>query len=149
MVLCVAVAPGVKRSVVCGAATALTVAGCNVILGYDAGEVDAAGGGAGGQTSTATGTAFAGGTGGAGGSGGTGGAGAGAGGRPAWSTPQIVASISSAYDDDDPSFTADRLQLYFNSDRDGDFDIFRSIRASPYDSWSQPEAVSALNTAEV
>jgi hypothetical protein len=68
-----------------------------------------------------------------------------------WGTPQLVSEISeSAYDDDDPVFTADRLELYFNSDRGdgGDSDIWVSVRSSTGDPWGAPQEVTELNSPQ-
>lgn len=58
--------------------------------------------------------------------------------------PQRIPEIASAFEDDDPSMTADGLELYFGSARAGTVRTFRSIRASPSDPWSAPTEVTAL-----
>jgi len=52
--------------------------------------------------------------------------------------------------DKDPVLTADRLEIFFSSDRaggDGSSDIWRSVRDAPDDAWSAPTPVAELNTA--
>lgn len=89
-------------------------------------------------------TSSTGGQGGAGGDGGQGGV------APLGPFTNItpVEELNSAYDDDDPSFTDDLLEVYFNSDRpDGiDENIFRATRNSPNDPWGAPEPVAELNS---
>jgi hypothetical protein len=60
-----------------------------------------------------------------------------------------VAEINSPADDDDPSFTADGLELVFNSDRDGNIDIFRSTRVSVADPWGTPTALTEINSGMI
>jgi hypothetical protein len=60
-----------------------------------------------------------------------------------------VAEINSVADDDDPSFTADGLELVFNSNRGGNIDIFGSTRASVDDPWGTPTALAELNTGTI
>ena len=43
----------------------------------------------------------------------------------------MVAGVDSASDEDDPSFTADRLTIVFTSDRNGNDDIFIGTRPDP------------------
>lgn len=65
--------------------------------------------------------------------------------------PQEIVELSSAFDDDDPTLTADMLEIYFASTRTsgtgGISDLFSSTRASIDDPWSPPVSVSELNTA--
>lgn len=109
-----------------------------------AGAAGGGGGGTGGSAgSSQGGTAGAGGDGGA--SGGSGGEGGGVLGP--WSTPQPVAVLNSALgDDDDPTFTGDGLELYFNTDREGGHDIWVSRRLSTSEPWQTPEPATALNS---
>jgi hypothetical protein len=58
-----------------------------------------------------------------------------------------VDQLNTADDEDDPSFTADGLELYFNSNRNGNGELFRSIRASLDDPWGAPSAVAEINAA--
>jgi hypothetical protein len=72
----------------------------------------------------------------------------GAGGEPGLvpDEPRIVDTISDATArDTDPSFTDDRTELYFMSDRTGNKEIWRSLRRTPDDPWGTPELVTALN----
>ncbi|MBW2525217.1 MAG: PD40 domain-containing protein [Deltaproteobacteria bacterium] len=130
-----------------GLAAACASLGCSGLLGLDefTGDVDGGVAGSGGTT-TGSGTA----TGSAGGSGGTGGeaaAGGGGGALGDWSVPQVVVELDQdGSDDDDPSFTADGLELYFNSDRDGDPDVFRSTRGDTDQPWGTPLPIQEVNT---
>ena len=47
--------------------------------------------------------------------------------------------------DDDPSFTADALELYFNSFRNGPSEIFVSVRGSRSEAWGAPSLVPELS----
>ena len=56
--------------------------------------------------------------------------------------------LSSSFDEDDPTVTADLLEIYFDSDRPGGAgmaDLWVATRASPADEWSPPFAASELN----
>ena len=66
-----------------------------------------------------------------------------------FSTPTIVAALTSAARDDDVTVTDDLLELYFASDRPGGAglqDIYRSTRTSPVVPWGPPVNVAELNT---
>lgn len=66
-----------------------------------------------------------------------------------FSTPVLIAELSSADDEDDLTLTADELEMYFESNRVGTAgaaDIYRTTRASIVDAWSAPERVDELNT---
>jgi hypothetical protein len=58
-------------------------------------------------------------------------------------TPQPAATINSSYTEDDPTLTADMLEIYFN--RQGD--IWRSQRSSVSGSWSAPAVDPALSSS--
>jgi hypothetical protein len=45
-----------------------------------------------------------------------------------WGTPTMVPELSSAADDDDPSFSADRRIVVFSSDRDGVYALYEASR---------------------
>ena len=128
-------------------ASSTATIGCSGLLGLDefTGGADGSTVGSGGSPA---------GIGGSGGSGGstptgtvsTGGEG---GGLSSWTEPRVVESISAeGVDDDDPSFTEDGLELYFNSERNpGTFgDIYVSTREQGTDSWGPPAYVAELNT---
>jgi hypothetical protein len=59
----------------------------------------------------------------------------------------LGATASSGYDAE-PSFTSDLLELYFLSDRTGNFDIYVCRRSTPADAWGSPEPVDELNTLQ-
>lgn len=61
--------------------------------------------------------------------------------------PAMLVSISVAVDsDDDPSLTGDMLEIFFDSARGGDHDIYTAKRATVADAWGTPVAVAELNT---
>jgi hypothetical protein len=61
--------------------------------------------------------------------------------------PRLVDPLANASSrDTDPTFTEDRLELYFMSDRNGNKDIWRSLRATPDDPWGEPALVTELNS---
>jgi Tol biopolymer transport system component len=68
----------------------------------------------------------------------------------AFSAPEPLAEVSDpAADDDDPSLTADMLELYFDSNRPGGMgqsDIYVARRASADDRWGAPELVTELSS---
>ena len=61
--------------------------------------------------------------------------------------PVEVTELSSALEDDDPSLTADMLEIYFKTDRDGDNDVYRATRTSVDDRWSAPSRVDELSSS--
>lgn len=68
-----------------------------------------------------------------------------------WSDPEIVVELAHPEDDDDPSLTADGLELFFNSHRNGNgtgADIWVSKRATRDDTWGAPELVVELSSPE-
>jgi WD40-like Beta Propeller Repeat len=100
-------------------------------------------GGAGGVGQGAGGAAV----GGAGGNGGAGGA------EPLgpWSAPEVVAELADPEDDDDPSLTADGLEVYINTRRGGTAnktDIYVSTRPTRDSTWSTPVPVAELNSPQ-
>ncbi|WP_434046176.1 MULTISPECIES: hypothetical protein [Sorangium] len=78
-----------------------------------------------------------------------GGGAAGAPERPTFEPPAAVTELNSDAREEDPTLTGDLLEIYFMSDRGGDRDIWRSRRASPGSPWDAPQAVEALNSAEI
>lgn len=118
--------------------------------GTGAGGTQSAGGAGGtGDVGGAGGRGGAGGSGGSAGVGGSGGEGGGVVFGP-WSTPVLVPNINDlTADDDDPSFTADLLELYFNSERGADSNVWMSKRATIADPWGTPEPVVEVNTASL
>lgn len=102
------------------------------------------GSGGGGEGVSGGGTAGAGGDGGQAASGG-----GGSGGTPPlgpFGPPQLVTALADPSDNDDPTFTADLLELYFNSNRGDGSEIWRSTRSSPEEQWGPPELVPELGT---
>lgn len=98
----------------------------------------ASGGGGSGATGATGGTGTGGAVGGSGGSGG--------GPLGPFGPPQLVAVLSHPEDDDDPVFTADLKELYFNTHRaGGSAEVWRSTRDDPSDPWGVPEPVDELN----
>src|SRR5262245_23929212 len=47
---------------------------------------------------------------------------------------------------DDPTLTADMLEIYFNSNRSGNDDIWMSTRSTTSSVWNDPTLVAELNT---
>jgi hypothetical protein len=63
--------------------------------------------------------------------------------------PTIIAELADVAVDDDPTITADRLELFFNSDRapgPGGGDIFVTTRASVSAPWGTPTVVPELSS---
>jgi len=60
-------------------------------------------------------------------------------------TPTLV-GLADPADDDDPTLTADLLEIYFNSSRAGGLDIWQAIRAAPTDQFGTPFPVTQLNS---
>lgn len=101
------------------------------------------GGGMGGMAEGGEGGTTGGGGNPAGGAGGDGGAG----GMPPlgpWGTVVAVPSLEHVEDDDDPTATADGLELFFNSGRDGEDKVWRATRGSMADDWGAPSPVDVL-----
>gem|GEM_PF-6983121 len=80
------------------------------------------------------------------------------GGAPSTSTeprrfsPPTLVEIATveAMGDDDPSFTDDRLELYFSSSRSGEEALWTSRRASTNSPWGQPELLpESINSVEL
>ena len=66
-----------------------------------------------------------------------------------WSDPVIVAELADPEDDDDPSMTADGLEVFINSHRNGNgtgADIWVAKRATRNDLWGPPEIVAELSS---
>ncbi len=139
-------------------------------VGGTAGSPMGVGGAAGGAGSDAGGAAGAAGAavGGAAGTGTGGTAGAGVGGDQAqlggsggsagglgvvtFEPPALVEALADASSfDDDPTVTADLLELAFNTDRDtsspNDDSLWVSTRATPSDPWGPPHAINELNSS--
>lgn len=67
-------------------------------------------------------------------------------GPPRFDSPRIVAGIDSADRNDNPTLTADLLEIYFTSDRDGsNGDIWTAQRASASDPFGPPQRVAGVN----
>jgi hypothetical protein len=65
-------------------------------------------------------------------------------------TPSMVAGLRSVTDDiQDPTLTADQLEIYFASPTGGVNDIWRSQRATTADPWGLASLVGELSSAEV
>jgi hypothetical protein len=89
--------------------------------------------------------------GGMGGSAGMGGSDGGAGnfgGGQTFTQIQPVEALEGDADDDDPTFTADLLELYFNSSRSGAYDIWMSTRSDVGEPWGAPVAAASFNSPE-
>jgi Tol biopolymer transport system component len=66
-----------------------------------------------------------------------------------WGTPTLITELSSASADDDPSFTTDLLELYFDSTRGGlgQGDVFVAKRTSTSVQFGTPTLVTELDNA--
>lgn len=62
--------------------------------------------------------------------------------------PSDVAELDTSFDEDDPTLTADMLEIYFDSGRPGlgNEDIYRAVRRSVSDPWDPPQLVTELST---
>lgn len=62
-------------------------------------------------------------------------------------TPSLVTAVSDPRsDNEDPSLSADELELYFMSTRSGNNDIWVSRRATINDVWGTPQVVAEIST---
>jgi hypothetical protein len=70
---------------------------------------------------------------------------------PTFNAPQIVEELAAAgADDDKPTLTSDRLEIYFLSTRDGgpgSGDVWRAGRTKAGDPWNAPTLVGEVSTA--
>jgi len=62
-----------------------------------------------------------------------------------WGTPVAVAAIASTASDGNPMLSADGLELYFDSDRSGDNEIYLSTRATTNDAFGAPALITELS----
>lgn len=70
--------------------------------------------------------------------------------RPTLTAPAPVAILNDPNaKDQDPSLTGDMLEIFFFSDRDGNADIWTSVRSAIDSEWTQPMPVSELNSQEI
>ncbi len=133
-------------------ATSTLVVGCNTLFGVDQLSFDgaAAGGDGGTAAADAGATGGSGGEGGAGAAGGVGGAGGPYPELGAFGAASPVTAINSTDDDDDPTFTADMGELYFNSKRGdgGDADIWMSPGVGGTEMWGTPLEITGLNSPQ-
>src|SRR5262249_1783418 len=68
---------------------------------------------------------------------------------PRFAPPTLVAALSDPNAiDEDPTFTADLLELYFMSTRAGGRDIWTSRRATASDAWQPPARVTELDSTD-
>jgi hypothetical protein len=65
---------------------------------------------------------------------------------PSFGAPELIANVAHPGADDDPALTADLLELYFSSDREGRENIFVARRATPNEPFGQPVAVDEINS---
>jgi Tol biopolymer transport system component len=66
-------------------------------------------------------------------------------------TPTAIAKLNSGQTDDDPSLTADMLEIFFDSSRSGGKgggDIWTSTRTKLSSPWSTPKPASVLNSSD-
>ena len=62
----------------------------------------------------------------------------------AWGAPQHLMSLSSPAQDDNPTLSADGLEIFFSSQRGGRDDVYRATRAALDQPFSMPVVVSEL-----
>lgn len=68
---------------------------------------------------------------------------------PPFGSPQLVPLSDAGFEDDDPCLTRDQLEIFFDSQRDGDNDLFTARRSSIAEPWSAPVPVVELNDSDV
>ncbi|HEY8078210.1 MAG TPA: hypothetical protein VIF62_28980, partial [Labilithrix sp.] len=64
----------------------------------------------------------------------------------AFGAPQMLATLNSTANDNDPSVAADHLSIWFHSARGGNADIYTATRSSEAAAWGTPTAIAAVNT---
>lgn len=64
-----------------------------------------------------------------------------------WGQPSVIALAPPTSSDDDPSPTDDRLELYINSSREGNVDVYVATRASTSAAWSVPAVVPVISSS--
>lgn len=67
---------------------------------------------------------------------------------PRVSSPVVVPVIGSDDKDDNPTLTADLLEIYFTSTRSGDTDVWFAKRESADVDFGEPEQLTVVNTSE-
>lgn len=65
---------------------------------------------------------------------------------PPFGNIRLVTELSSAADDDDPCLRRDQLEVFFDSFRGGNDDLWVSHRASVVDAWSVPVPLAEINS---
>ncbi len=68
---------------------------------------------------------------------------------PRFDEPRLITALASPATDDDPTATADLLELYFSSDRMGNEDLWVSTRAAPENPWGEPTPVLELSSGYI
>jgi WD40 repeat protein len=66
-----------------------------------------------------------------------------------WSAPALLDSASSTASDASPFLLADKLTLYFDSNRDGTNDLYIATRPTPDAAFGTPQPIPELNTAGI
>ena len=61
-------------------------------------------------------------------------------------TPRLLAELDTAYANQNPTLTADLLDLYFTSNRDASGDVWTAHRASPRDPFDVPALVAEVSS---
>lgn len=68
-------------------------------------------------------------------------------GHTPFGTPARVDELSApGSSNDDPSLTADMLEIYFDTNRSGSHDVWRATRDSVDEPWGEPEELAELNS---
>jgi Tol biopolymer transport system component len=63
-----------------------------------------------------------------------------------WGTPRHLTGVNSGADEGGPALSADKLTLYFESSRSGNFDLYRATRDTTHDDFGAVTPLAALNT---
>jgi hypothetical protein len=65
----------------------------------------------------------------------------------AFGAPQLVTQLNTAESEGNPMLTADKLTVYFDSNRTGDGELFVATRANTTAAFGMPERIAELSTA--
>ncbi len=69
------------------------------------------------------------------------------GGLGLWGPPRLITAAANPAFESNPSVRGDLLELYFNSNRGANHDVYVSKRTSVTEEWGPPEAVVEINAA--
>lgn len=63
-----------------------------------------------------------------------------------WDAPENPSAVNSASNDSTPELSANGRELYFTSDRDGNYDVFVSTRTDSFSPFRSPQKIAVLNS---